>query len=71
MLLTSYLLIWGSWALFGASAVAALVWAGRHRHFTDLEDASRSIFDASEPEGVSTDRFPGEQATSSEKAAPQ
>ena len=71
MLLTSHLLVCGSWALLGASAVAAPVWAGRHRDFTDLQDASRSIFHASEPEGGLTDRFPGEQATSGEKAGPQ
>lgn len=59
-MLSSYLLIWGSWAVFGASAVGALVWAARHRQFVELDAAARSIFDAAEPEGRLSDGFPGE-----------
>lgn len=53
-------LIWGSWVLFGASAVWALVWAIDRGEFRDPEEASRSIFDDEEPIGVVTDSFPGE-----------
>ena len=63
-MLSSYLLIWGSWALFGATAVAALVWASRHQQWDDLDEAARSIFDAAEPEGVLSDQFPDEASGS-------
>lgn len=63
-MLSSYLLIWGSWALFGASAVGALLWAARHRQFVDLDAAARSIFDPAEPEGRLSDQFPGERPPS-------
>jgi nitrogen fixation-related uncharacterized protein len=65
-MLSSYLLIWGSWAVFGASAVAALIWAARHRQFVELDQAARSIFDPTEPEGRLNDRFPGERPSSVE-----
>lgn len=55
-----YVLLWGSWALFGVSAVWALVWAIRNGHFRQPSAAARSIFDDDEPMGVMTDSFPGE-----------
>jgi nitrogen fixation-related uncharacterized protein len=58
----TYVLIWGSWVLFGLSAVWALVWAVNRGEFHDPEEASRSIFDDEEPIGLVTDRFPGEEA---------
>ncbi|MFW6049615.1 MAG: cbb3-type cytochrome oxidase assembly protein [Myxococcota bacterium] len=56
-----YVLIWGSWLLFGITAVWALVWAAGSGQFRDPEEAARSIFDDDEPVGVVTDRFPGEE----------
>lgn len=55
-----YLLIWGSWLVFGVSAVWALVWAAGRGEFRDPEKAARSIFDEDEPVGRMTDHFPGE-----------
>lgn len=46
-------------ALIISSAVYAFVWANKTGEFRDLEAQSRSIFDASEPEGMRTDYFPG------------
>jgi cbb3-type cytochrome oxidase maturation protein len=46
-------------ALIVSSAVYAFFWATKNGEFRDLEGQSRSIFDASEPEGVQTDYFPG------------
>ncbi len=46
-------------ALILGSAVYAFFWASKHGEFRDFEAQSRSIFDASEPEGVQTDYFPG------------
>lgn len=46
-------------ALIVSSAVYAFVWANKTGEFRDLEGQARSIFDASEPEGVQTDFFPG------------
>jgi cbb3-type cytochrome oxidase maturation protein len=57
----AYALIWGSWLVFGLSAVWALVWAVNHGQFRDPDEASRSIFDDEEPIGRMTDWFPGEE----------
>jgi cbb3-type cytochrome oxidase maturation protein len=57
----AYVLIWGSWFLFGSSAVWALVWAVNNNQFHDPEQASKSIFDDDEPIGTMTDCFPGEE----------
>ena len=46
-------------ALIIGSGVYAFFWASRTGEFRDLEGQARSIFDASEPEGVQTDFFPG------------
>jgi cbb3-type cytochrome oxidase maturation protein len=46
-------------ALIVSSAIYAFYWATRNGEFRDLEAQSRTIFDASEPEGVQTDFFPG------------
>lgn len=56
-----YLLIWGSWLVFGVSAVWALVWAIGRGELRDPERAARSIFDEDEPIGRMTDHFPGEE----------
>lgn len=46
--------------LFFGTTVYAFVWARRQRQFKDFDDGARSIFDEEEPEGMVTDRFPGE-----------
>jgi cbb3-type cytochrome oxidase maturation protein len=59
-----YLLIWGSWVVFGLVAVWALVWAIGHGQFQDPEAAAHSIFDEDERPGELTDGFPGEGSDS-------
>lgn len=55
-----YILIWGTWVIFGISVVWALSWAVDRGHLSDVEQAGRSIFDEEEPVGEMTDFFPGE-----------
>jgi cbb3-type cytochrome oxidase maturation protein len=57
----TYLLIFGSWALFGISAIWALIWAIQQRQFEDPGAAARSILDADEREAELNDWFPGEE----------
>lgn len=57
-----YALIWGAALLFGASAVAGLVWAVNHGQVRNFAAAARSIFDEDEPVGMMTDAFPGASA---------
>jgi len=49
--------------LFFLSAIAALYWASKRGQLTNLEEGSRVIFDAEEPEGSMQDHFPGETPT--------
>ena len=53
-----YAVLLGSVFFFGGAAVLALAWAVRQGQFENFDDAARSIFDADEPIGESTDRFP-------------
>ncbi len=55
-----YILIWGTWIIFGISVVWALSWAVGQGHMSNVEEAGRSIFDEEEPIGEMTDFFPGE-----------
>ena len=59
--------------LFFGSTVYAFVWARRQRQFKSFDDGARSIFDEEEPEGLVTDRFPGEAPTNDapEKSSPR
>lgn len=54
-----YFVLWGLAAVFGATAIAALVWSIRRGEFDNLREAALSIFDEEEPPGAVTDRFPG------------
>lgn len=45
--------------LIAGSALTAFWWAAKHRQFDNVEDGSLTIFDADEPVGRTTDRFPG------------
>jgi cbb3-type cytochrome oxidase maturation protein len=45
--------------LMGGTAVYAFYWSSKTGQFRDFDAQSRVIFDASEPEGVVTDFFPG------------
>ena len=45
-------------SLFFLAASLALYWAHKHGQLGNLEEGSRSIFDADEPEGEVTDQFP-------------
>ncbi len=47
-------------ALFVTGAVIALRWALRDGQFKDLDRGANVIFTNEEPEGVTTDRFPGD-----------
>lgn len=53
-----YALIWGSWVLFGALTVFGLAWAVRTGQLARPRAGAESIFDADEPVGQVTDRFP-------------
>jgi cbb3-type cytochrome oxidase maturation protein len=55
-----YIVLYGFAIVFGASAVAALVWAVRTGQMRDFQRGAASIFDNDEPIGKVTDRFPGE-----------
>ncbi len=55
-----YLLIWGTWVIFGISVIWALSWAVSRGHMTNVEQSGQSIFDDEEPIGEMTDYFPGE-----------
>lgn len=44
---------------FSAIAIGAFGWAAKTGQFSGVEEGSRSIFDADEPIGRQTDRFPG------------
>lgn len=57
-----YLVIWGTMLLCGSSAVWALVWAIRTHQMRHFAKGAASIFDAHEPIGQPTDRFPGSRA---------
>jgi hypothetical protein len=54
-----YWLIWGATAAFGASAVAALVWAIENGQMSNPTSGAGSIFDPDEPVGRASDGFPG------------
>lgn len=56
--------------LIVSSAVYAFVWASKSGEFHDLEAQSRSIFDATEPEGIATDFFPGRAPVAPTAATP-
>ena len=57
----TYLLIFGSWAVFGSSAIWALIWAIQNRQMEDPGAAARSILDPDEVEAGLNDWFPGER----------
>ena len=59
----TYLLIWGSWIVFGATTVWALAWAIRSGQFSQIQKGARSIFDEEEPIGQMTDAFPDVDAS--------
>jgi nitrogen fixation-related uncharacterized protein len=69
-----YVLIFGSVAVFGLTAVAGLVWAARTGQFRDFAAGATSIFDEDEPIGVMTDGFPSRKsrrpATDGEEGQP-
>jgi nitrogen fixation-related uncharacterized protein len=56
----TYGLIWGSWVIFGLTTLWALAWAIRTGQFRRINEGAKVIFDAEEPIGEMTDRFPGE-----------
>ena len=53
-----YILVFGLLGVFGVSVVWALWWAMKGGQFSDVARGALSIFDADEPEGQPTDRFP-------------
>lgn len=51
----AYILIFGSTAILGASAVLALYWAATNGQFRDMKAGAEVIFDRDEPVGAPTD----------------
>lgn len=58
MITADFFLITGGIVFLSGTAFAALCWAVKDRQFGDLSGAPLTIFDADEPVGVSTDKFP-------------
>ncbi len=59
----SYILIPAGIALLSGSALAVFYWAAKTGQFRNLRQGSEVIFDADEPIGKPTDRFPGSTST--------
>jgi cbb3-type cytochrome oxidase maturation protein len=57
MNVVTYILLAGGLVFFGGTTLGAFYWAARTGQFRNLEDGSKSIFDAEEPEGTATDVF--------------
>ncbi len=53
-----YATVLGSIVFFGGAAILAMAWSFRNGQFENFHKSSRSIFDADEPVGRVTDRFP-------------
>ena len=49
---------------FTTAAVLVFGWAARNGQFHDINRGARAVFDPDEPEGTTTDAFPGEQPES-------
>lgn len=67
----AYILIFGLLGSLMASVLYGLWWAIQRGQFSDLHQASTSIFDAEEPEGYRTDAFPGERNKQSDTTTQQ
>ena len=52
-----YILLAAGLVFFSGSTLAAFYWAAKTGQFRNLEDGSKSIFDADEPVGTATDAF--------------
>jgi cbb3-type cytochrome oxidase maturation protein len=59
--ITVLAIVVGSVVLFGGATVLALGWAFRSGQFDNFQQGALSIFGPDEPEGESTDAFPGEE----------
>jgi cbb3-type cytochrome oxidase maturation protein len=57
-----YILLAAGLIFFGGSTLAAFYWAAKTGQFRNLEDGSKSIFDADEPVGTATDAFADKNA---------
>jgi hypothetical protein len=53
----AYILLAAGLVFFGGTTLAAFYWAAKSGQFRNLEDGSKSIFDADEPVGTATDAF--------------
>ena len=49
------------------AAILAFGWAARSGQFRDFEAGARSVFDPDEPEGATTDSFPGKKPAEGDK----
>ncbi len=45
---------------FTVAALLAFTWAAQSGQFHDADAGARAVFDPDEPEGTTTDAFPGE-----------
>jgi nitrogen fixation-related uncharacterized protein len=70
--MSAILTIWIFMTILGLTSIGALVWAIQAGQFHSIGDGAESIFDADEPIGSVTDRFPvsaaSKKATESRKA---
>lgn len=57
-----YVLLAAGLVFFGGTTLGAFYWAARTGQFRNLEDGSKSIFDAEEPVGTATDAFADKSA---------
>lgn len=57
-----YILLAAGLIFFSGSTLAAFYWAAKTGQFRNLEDGSKSIFDADEPVGTATDAFADKNA---------
>ncbi len=57
----SYILVFGLLGGFAVVVIWAMWWAIRGGQMSNFQKGATSIFDADEPIGMATDKFPGER----------
>jgi cbb3-type cytochrome oxidase maturation protein len=66
---TTLAIVVGSVVLFGGATVLALGWAFRSGQFDNFQQGASSIFGPDEPEGETTDAFPGADPKEADRVA--
>lgn len=62
-MLIAALIVLSAMLLGAVGIIAAFFWAANNKQFENIEDGSTVIFDADEPIGERTDRFPTKNKT--------